>query len=321
MLLANEVVAQDLTERGVPTIYRVHPAPDPERIETFARWPRRSASTSTPTSAEHPKKLARFLAGVAGHAARDGARLPAAALDAAGDATTPRTSATSGSPPSTTCTSPRRSGAIPTWPCTASCAAWRAASESSSWGAAAAARSCRPRQSSQRERRAMAIEREVVDLYGAYLMRDQVGETFDATISGLSRPRLLRHARQAVRRRAVPRRGAALRSLRARRARRAPARPAQRAQLRARRPRAAAHRGRVDGAAQGAGGAGRHAVGVSALARRRRGRGSAPAEAARRHSARPRRRRKRTERAVQAQASAAGPSRAGVAATSAAESK
>ena len=41
-------------------------------------------------------------------------------------------------------------------------------------------------QSSQRERRAMAIEREVVDLYGAYLMRDQVGETFDATISGLT---------------------------------------------------------------------------------------------------------------------------------------
>jgi ribonuclease R len=42
------------------------------------------------------------------------------------------------------------------------------------------------RQSSQRERRAMAIEREVVDLYGAYLMRDQVGESFDATISGVT---------------------------------------------------------------------------------------------------------------------------------------
>jgi ribonuclease R len=41
-------------------------------------------------------------------------------------------------------------------------------------------------QSSQRERRSMAIEREVVDLYGAYLLRDQVGETFDATISGVT---------------------------------------------------------------------------------------------------------------------------------------
>ena len=41
-------------------------------------------------------------------------------------------------------------------------------------------------QSSQRERRAMAIEREIVDLYGAYLMRDQVGESFDATISGVT---------------------------------------------------------------------------------------------------------------------------------------
>jgi ribonuclease R len=41
-------------------------------------------------------------------------------------------------------------------------------------------------QSSLRERKSMAIEREVVDLYGAYLLRDQVGETFDATISGVT---------------------------------------------------------------------------------------------------------------------------------------
>jgi ribonuclease R len=40
--------------------------------------------------------------------------------------------------------------------------------------------------SSQLERRAMSIEREVVDLYGAYLMRNRVGETYDATVSGVT---------------------------------------------------------------------------------------------------------------------------------------
>jgi ribonuclease R len=41
-------------------------------------------------------------------------------------------------------------------------------------------------QSSQRERRAMGIEREVVDLYGAFLMRNQVGQVFDGVISGVT---------------------------------------------------------------------------------------------------------------------------------------
>jgi ribonuclease R len=41
-------------------------------------------------------------------------------------------------------------------------------------------------ESSRLERRAMLIEREVVDLYRAMLMRDRIGEEFDATITGIT---------------------------------------------------------------------------------------------------------------------------------------
>jgi ribonuclease R len=41
-------------------------------------------------------------------------------------------------------------------------------------------------ESSRLERRAMVIEREVVDLYRAMLMRERVGEVFNATITGIT---------------------------------------------------------------------------------------------------------------------------------------
>src|SRR5262249_38596955 len=39
---------------------------------------------------------------------------------------------------------------------------------------------------SSNERRAMEAEREVVDMYRAFLMRDRVGEAFDGTIAGVA---------------------------------------------------------------------------------------------------------------------------------------
>lgn len=40
-------------------------------------------------------------------------------------------------------------------------------------------------ESSRRERRAMDVERQVVDMYRAYLMRDRVGEEFEGTVAGV----------------------------------------------------------------------------------------------------------------------------------------
>jgi ribonuclease R len=36
------------------------------------------------------------------------------------------------------------------------------------------------------ERKAMEVEREVVNLYRAYFLRDRVGDTFEGTISGVA---------------------------------------------------------------------------------------------------------------------------------------
>ena len=66
MLLANEVVAADLTERGLPAIYRVHGAPDPDRIENFCALAKALGFDLDADAARKPKQLARFLARVQG---------------------------------------------------------------------------------------------------------------------------------------------------------------------------------------------------------------------------------------------------------------
>jgi ribonuclease R len=184
MLLANEVVAQDLTERGLPTIYRVHPAPDPERIETFCALAKALGFDLGTDVAEHPKKLARFLTSVQGtpHATALGYLL-LRSMQQASYQTENVGHFGLAAEHYLHFTSPiRRYPDLSVHRVVRSIARGE---RIESWGLGQRLK-LQAGQSSQRERRAMSIEREVVDLYGAYLMRDQVGETFDATISGLS---------------------------------------------------------------------------------------------------------------------------------------
>jgi ribonuclease R len=184
MLLANEVVAADLTSRGVPTLYRVHGAPDPERVETFCALAQALGFSLGKDVAEQPKKLARFLMSVQGtpHAMALGYLLLRAMQQATYDTENIGHFGLAAEH-YTHFTSPiRRYPDLAVHRIVRSVIrgervdAWRLPERLKQ----------QARQSSQRERRAMAIEREVVDLYGAYLMRDQVGESFDATISGVT---------------------------------------------------------------------------------------------------------------------------------------
>lgn len=61
MLLANECVARFLGERGVPTIYRVHGAPDQEKLDRFASLTHELGIAFDPEAAEDPRTLSRFL--------------------------------------------------------------------------------------------------------------------------------------------------------------------------------------------------------------------------------------------------------------------
>jgi ribonuclease R len=184
MLLANEVVAADLTERGVPAIYRVHGAPDPERIETFCALAKALGFDLDEDAAQKPKQLARFLAGVQGtpHATALGYLLLRSMKQATYDVDNIGHFGLAADYYSHFTSPIRRYPDLALHRIVRAVARGQRVDDEE----LPARLKSQAEQSSQRERRAMAIEREIVDLYGAYLMRDQVGECFDATISGVA---------------------------------------------------------------------------------------------------------------------------------------
>jgi ribonuclease R len=184
MLLANEVVARDLAERGVPAIYRVHGQPDPDRIETFCALARSLGYPLDAEAASKPKILAAFLrrihgtpqAGTLGY-------LMLRAMKQAAYSTLNEGHFGLAAEFYLHFTSPIRR-----YPDMAVHRVVRriARGERVSGNGLTEKLQAQAEQASTRERRAMSIEREVVDLYGAFLMRDRVGDTFDATISGVA---------------------------------------------------------------------------------------------------------------------------------------
>ena len=184
MLLANEVVAADLSARALPTIYRIHAPPDPDRIETFCQLARTLGFDLGQDVAEEPKKLARFLARIQGtpHARTLGYLLLRAMQQAAYDTDNVGHYGLAARD-YVHFTSPIRR-----YPDLAVHRIVRRLARGERVGddGLREALQRQAEQASQRERRAMAIEREVVDLYGAYLMRDQVGKEFTGVISGVA---------------------------------------------------------------------------------------------------------------------------------------
>ncbi len=67
MLLANEVVAEDLAGRTVPTVYRVHGIPDEERLDRFATLAQALGLGFKVDDARDPKSLGKFLKTIAAH--------------------------------------------------------------------------------------------------------------------------------------------------------------------------------------------------------------------------------------------------------------
>lgn len=68
MLLANEVVAEDLSRRKLPAIYRVHGKPDEQKIETFAALAESLGHQLPEGAGSSPKRLASFLRKIASSA-------------------------------------------------------------------------------------------------------------------------------------------------------------------------------------------------------------------------------------------------------------
>lgn len=195
MLAANEAVARSFTEREEDTLWRVHDAPGLERLETFAGLAESYGVEVDLEETRTPKGLARVLEELKGHAAEKALSfqllrsLKQATYDvvnighfglAAGDYlhfTSPirrypdvvvhrllkRRLASLGKPAGGFPPQDAR----PPVPTREQLAAVALAS-------------------SQAERKAMEVERETVDVYRTFFMRDRVGDAFDGTVSAVT---------------------------------------------------------------------------------------------------------------------------------------
>jgi ribonuclease R len=184
MLLANELVARFLTERGVPAIYRVHGAPDETKLDKFASMATALGIPFDLEDAKDPKRLSALLKRVAKHPSRDVFNMlllramKQASYDTAnighfGLASTAYLHFTSPIRRYPDLVVHRAVRAV-----LASEAADKSASALESLQSSAVL-------ASARERHAMEVEREVADLYRALYMRAHIGETFSGKVTAV----------------------------------------------------------------------------------------------------------------------------------------
>jgi ribonuclease R len=184
MLLANEIVARQLTDRGVPTIYRVHGSPDDAKLERLAEACTALGIALDVDDAKDPKKLSALIKRTARHPKRGVFNMlllrsmKQAAYDIANIGHFGLAS-----PAYLHFTSPIRRYPDLVVHRTVR-AVLRRERVDKSPGAVETLRTSAT-VASERERAAMEIEREVVDLYRALYMRGHVGETLCGTVTGL----------------------------------------------------------------------------------------------------------------------------------------
>ncbi len=184
MLLANETVARELVTRNMPAIFRCHAPPNPERLERFVTMCETLDVGFELEDAADPKKLSTFLNRISTHPQKQ--VLHSLLLRAMKQANYDITNVGHFGLASTAYlhfTSPIRRypdlvvhrmvrAMLQNEPADKSPEA-----EERLRLAASTASDC--------ERRAMDVEREVVDLYRALYMRSHIGEIFEATVTAI----------------------------------------------------------------------------------------------------------------------------------------
>ena len=184
MLLANETVAEWLVAEGVPTIFRVHAAPDPKKLANLVTMCEALGVPFDLEDAEDPKKLSKILRSFADHPQVNVLNmLLLRAMKQAAYDTTNIGHFGLASKAYLHFTSPiRRYPDLVVHRSTHD----EVLGESRHKGTKAAEKLGEAAiAASTAERRAMEIERDVVDLYRAVMMRDHLGERYEATVTGL----------------------------------------------------------------------------------------------------------------------------------------
>ena len=184
MLLANETCAQFVVDQSVPTVFRYHAPPDQAKLERFSTLCGELGLEFDPEDAADPKLLSVFLKKLAAHPQKQVLHMlllramKQAVYDVAnvghfGLASSAYLHFTSPIRRYPDVTAHRAIRAI-----------LRGEHVDRSEAALERLREAAT-QSSDRERKAMEIEREAVDLYRALLMRSRLGDTFPGTVTGL----------------------------------------------------------------------------------------------------------------------------------------
>jgi ribonuclease R len=184
MLLANELVARHLAERGIPAIYRVHGPPDETKLDRFASMATALGVAFDLEDAKDPKRLTALLKRVAEHPSRDVFNM--LLLRAMKQATYDTANIGHFGLASTTYlhfTSPiRRYPDLVVHRAVRELLNQRPADRSAN---ALESLKLSATLASERERHAMDVEREVVDLYRALFMRAHIGATYTGKVTAL----------------------------------------------------------------------------------------------------------------------------------------
>jgi ribonuclease R len=194
MLMANEAVARLFRERGLDTLWRVHDVPKDERLEQFAHMAQAFGLPFEPEEGRDPKRVRAFMQSLDGSGVSEGVRralhfLLLRALKQAQYDVVNVGHFGLGAPDYLHFTSPIRR-----YPDLVVHRLLKCVLHSDGLPAGGTPAPPPPRaellrmaqESSTAERRAMEVEREVVDMYRAFYMRDHVGETYDGTVSAVT---------------------------------------------------------------------------------------------------------------------------------------
>jgi ribonuclease R len=184
MLLANETCAQFVVDQKIPTVFRYHAPPDQAKLERFATMCQELGLAFDPEDAADPKRLSVFLKKLASHPQKQVLHMlllramKQAVYDVAnvghfGLASSAYLHFTSPIRRYPDITAHRAIRAVLRGePIDRSEAGLERLREAATTA-------------SERERKAMEVEREVVDLHRALLMRSRLGDTFEGTVTGL----------------------------------------------------------------------------------------------------------------------------------------
>jgi ribonuclease R len=191
MIAANEAVARFFSERGLPAVYRIHDVPDDERLVAFAALARGHGLLFDARKARSPKYLKAFLEQLKGRPMEQAlSYLLLRALRKAQYAVGNVGHFGLASADYLHFTSPIRRYPDLVVHRLLKAHLRREGEPAGGLGPPppppAEELGQQAQESSLAERRAMEVEREVVDLYRALLMQDQVGQEYDGTVVGVT---------------------------------------------------------------------------------------------------------------------------------------